>query len=175
MYQALIFFLLLLTWVIFSGLFDPFHLALGVVSCLLVTWMSSRMLFTNRTDGMGVRARQAFMLVGYLSWLLWQIVMANVHILKLALSPAGLGEVRPRIVRFRTGLRTDFGKFLLAQSITLTPGTVTIKIIGDEFVIHAISRFSADGLDGAMEARIAAIFEPDSREFMAAITEGGGR
>ena len=175
MYQVLVFFLLLLTWVIFSGLIDPFHLSLGVISCLLVTWMSSSMLFANRADGIGIRARQAIMLLGYLLWLLWQIVLANVHILKLALNPAGLEEVRPRVVRFRTGLRTDFGKFVLAQSITLTPGTVTIKIIGDEFVIHAISKFAADGLDGAMEARIAAIFEPESRESMAAVTEGGGR
>ncbi|MCB1095245.1 MAG: Na+/H+ antiporter subunit E [Verrucomicrobiae bacterium] len=173
MYQVLVFFLLLLTWVIFSGLFDPFHLSLGVLSCLLVTWMSSGMLFADRAASVWSRGRQAFLLIGYASWLLWQIVLANVHILKLALSPSGLEEVRPRVVRFRTGLRSEFGKFVLAQSITLTPGTVTIKIIGDEFVIHAISRLAADGLDGAMEARIAAIFEPELGDHLAVVAEGG--
>ncbi|MGK0189744.1 MAG: multicomponent Na+:H+ antiporter subunit E [Verrucomicrobiales bacterium] len=174
MYQALVFFLLLLTWVIFSGLLDPFHLSLGVLSCLVVTWMSSGMLFANRKVNMGERLRQLQLLVPYLAWLLWQIVHANVHILKLALTPGGPDEVRPQMVRFRTELKSDFAKFLLAQSITLTPGTVTVKIEGDEFLIHAISKFAADGLDGAMEQRIAAIFEPESLGFQEA-AEGGRR
>ena len=55
-------------------------------------------------------------------------------------------------------LKTDFEKFLLANSITLTPGTVTIKILGDTFYIHAISDFSVDGLNGEMDRRIAHIF-----------------
>lgn len=158
MYQSLVFFLLLVTWVIFSGLFDPFHLTLGAVSCALVTWMSSHMLFEDRTRSVPGRAGELFRLMRYLAWLLWQIVLANLHILRLALSPSGTREVVPRIVCFRTGLQSDFTRFLLAQSITLTPGTVTVKIEGDEFVIHAISQIAADGLDGSMERRIAAIF-----------------
>ena len=173
MYQVLVFFLLLLMWAIFSGLFDPFHLSLGVLSSLLVTWMSSHMLFANRAVSMGNRARQAWLGVGYLRWLLWQIVLANIHILRLALSPTGPSEVRPSVVRFNTGLRSDFARFVLAQSITLTPGTVTVKIVGDEFVIHAINQFAADGLDGAMEARIAAIFEPEPSAVLEPATEGG--
>lgn len=173
MYQALVFFLLLLAWVIFSGLFDPFHLSLGVFSCLVVMWMSSGMLFCDRRDSLANRARQVWMLVGYLGWLFWQIVIANLHILRLSLSPAGPKEVRPRIVTFKTGLQTDFAKFALAQSITLTPGTVTVKIKGDEFLIHAISKFAADGLDGTMERRIAEIFEPSSLDESKSAVEGG--
>ena len=104
MYQILVFFLLLIAWVIFSGFFDLFHLSLGVLSSLLVTWMSSQLLFADRTISMGNRARQAWLGVGYLRWLLWQIVLANIHILRLALSPTGPRDVRPSVVRFHTGL-----------------------------------------------------------------------
>jgi multicomponent Na+:H+ antiporter subunit E len=161
-YRILTFAALLATWVVFSGLFDPFHLTLGVISCAWVTWMSSDLLFTNRRQTLAERLRQAALLPGYTIWLAWEIVKANWHVLKLALHPHGLREVEPEIVRFTTGLRSEFAKWLLANSITLTPGTVTVKITGNEFVVHAISRQSTTGLGTVMERRIAHIFEPQS-------------
>lgn len=156
LYCAIVFGLLMVTWVIFSGLLDGFHLTLGVISCGLVTWMSSDLLFDDREIGLRDRLRQAGRAMVYLSWLLWQIVLANLHLLKLAFGSKDLRQ--PQIVRYQTELKTDFEKFLLANSITLTPGTVTIKILGDTFYIHAISDFAAEGLDGEMDRRIAHIF-----------------
>lgn len=156
LYRGLVFILLFLTWMIFSGLFDAFHLTLGAISCGLVTWMSSDLLFQDRTVPLHRRLRQGFRLGGYCLWLLWQIVLANLHLFRLAFSPPS--SLQPHIVRYETKLRTDFEKYLLASSITLTPGTVTIKIMGDIFYIHAISDIAADGLDGEMERRIARIF-----------------
>ena len=96
----------------------------------------------------------------YLSWMLYQILLSNLHILKLALSPGDLPEVHPRLVRIKTGLKTDFAKWFLANSITLTPGTITIDIEGDELLIHSISEFTTTGVeDDAMERKIASIFE----------------
>jgi len=136
---------------------DPFHLSLGVISCGLVTWLSSDMLFSDRTTSFGVRACQTFRLIKYLIWLFWQIVLSNVDLLKLSfLGPKSLS---PQIVRYETKLKTDFEKFLLANSITITPGTVTMKIIGQTFYVHAISDSAAGGLNGEMERRIARIFE----------------
>jgi len=143
-------------WVVFSGLIDGFHLTLGVISCGLVTWMSSDLLFDDRAIGLRDRLREALRGTLYLAWLLWQIVLANLHLLKLAFGSANLRQ--PQIVRYQTELKTDFEKFLLANSITLTPGTVTIKILGDTFYIHAISDFAAGGLNGEMDRRIAHIF-----------------
>jgi len=157
-YPILVFALLFALWVTFSGLLDPFHLALGLLSCAIVTWLSSSLAFEDRTKPMARRWREARRLPGYILWLLWQIFLANVHILKLALVPGGIREVDPRVVRFRTRLGSDFEKFALAQSITLTPGTVTVKISGDEFYVHAISRKAARGLDGSMERRIARVY-----------------
>lgn len=156
LYRAIVFVLLMVVWAVFSGLFDFFHLTLGVISCGLVTWMSSDLLFDDRTIGLRDRMRQAVRATVYLFWLLWQIVLANLHLLKLAFGSAELRQ--PQIVRYKTELKSDFEKFLLANSITLTPGTVTIKILGDTFYIHAISDFAADGLNGEMDKRIAHIF-----------------
>lgn len=155
-YTVFVFFLLLGIWMVFSGFFDAFHLTLGVISCGLVAWMSSDLLFERRDVPLSLRLGQGFRLAGYLCWLLWQIFLANLHIFRLAFSPSS--ALAPQIVRYETKLRSDFEKYLLANSITLTPGTVTIKIMGDTYYVHAISDFAAKGLDGEMERRIARIF-----------------
>lgn len=156
-YRALVFGALFAIWVVFSGFLDPFHLSLGLISCGIVTWLSSDLLFDDRTVPMRRRAAQAFRLVHYLLWLTWQIVLANLAVFKLAFAPRS--ALQPQIVRHRTRLKSDFEKFLLANSITLTPGTVTIKILGDTFYVHAIDDTSAAGLNGEMDRRIARIFE----------------
>ena len=155
-YHLLTFGLLFLTWVVFSGQMDAFHLTLGVISCALVTALSADLLFENRSTGIRERLSQGRKMAGYLLWLLYQIVLANFHLLKLVFSKAD--ALQPQIVCYESGLVTDFEKFLLANSITLTPGTITIKIIGDKYYIHAISDVAAAGLDGEMEKRIARIF-----------------
>ncbi|MCB1229538.1 MAG: Na+/H+ antiporter subunit E [Verrucomicrobiae bacterium] len=164
LYRLLIFALLMATWLVFSGLFDAFHTTLGILSAAFVTWISSDLLFADRKTTLSRRIRQAGRMVHYLLWLLWQVVLSNIDILRLALSPSRMKEVQPRIVKFHTGLKSDFEKFMLANSITLTPGTITVKILGDAFYVHAISKHAADGLDGEMERRIAAIFaEPEPK------------
>lgn len=172
LYRLLIFALLMVTWLVFSGLFDAFHITLGILSAAFVTWISSDMLFDNREISAPTRLGQAVRMVRYLAWLLWQVVLSNMDILKLALSP-DLKKVEPRIVKIQTGLKSDFEKFLLANSITLTPGTITVKILGDVFYVHAISEHAAKGLDGEMERRIAAIFARPKPKTDTAATEGG--
>ena len=160
-YQLAIFCILLATWLVFSGQFDRFHVTLGVLSCFLVTWMSSDMFFPKRDIPFGIRWREAPRLPGYLSWLLYEILVANVHVLRLSLHLRGPNEVKPQIVRFETKLKSEFARWVLANSITLTPGTVTVKVDGDDFYVHAISVHAAKGLEGEMEDRIKRIFEPE--------------
>ena len=147
----------MVVWVIFSGFFDFFHLSLGLISCGIVTWLSASLLFDDRSIPVRRRAVQGVRFASYMVWLTWQIVLSNIAVLKLAFAPRS--ALQPQIVRYRTPLKTDFEKFLLANSITLTPGTVTIKILGDVFYIHAIDDASAAGLNGEMDRRIAHIFE----------------
>ena len=158
MYRILIFSLLLITWVILSGLLDEFHIGLGILSCVLVTWLSSGLLFNDRSLSFHSRLRQAIRLLFYLLWLLWQIVLANIHVLRISFSTRVRERIQPQLVRFRSGLKSDFEKYVLAQSITLTPGTVTLKIDDDVFLVHAISDVAAEGLMGSMAGRVRHVF-----------------
>ena len=88
----------------------------------------------------------------FLPWLLYEIIVANLHLVYLVCRPQRL---RPQIVRFRTHLRGDVAKVFLGNAITLTPGTITLDIDGDEFIVHAVSDVSAASLrTGEMERRI---------------------
>ena len=158
MHRLLTFLGLLAIWLLFSGVFDTFHITLGLLSCAFVTHISHDLLFTVQSTTLSARLRQTYRLAKYLLWLLYQIVLSNLHLLRLTLTPGGPKEVCPSIVRIRTPLKSDFEKFLLANSITLTPGTTTIRIEGDHLYIHAISKTTAEGLTGEMDKRIAHIF-----------------
>lgn len=148
----------MLTWMIFSGLFDLFHLGLGVISSLFVTFLTGRLLWQRTDIPLGTRMRQYGGLAKYIAWLMGQIVLSNWYILQLAFSSKQ--RIQPVIVKRRTKLRTDFARYVFAQSITLTPGTVTVKIEGDELIVHAINRKAAESMDGSMERRIATVLEP---------------
>ncbi len=160
MYQLLTFILLLVNWIIFSGVLDAFHLGLGVICCGFVAWLSTDLVFGNTSKGLRARLVEAFRFMGYAGWLLWQVLLANIHVLKLAFSQNDRAT-HPRIIRFKTSLKSDFARYVFANSITLTPGTVTMSLVGDEFVVHAIDKAVADELPGEMEKRVAAVFDQD--------------
>jgi len=161
-YPIAIFFLLFLNWIILSGKFDVFHLGLGVISCLVVAWLSQDLLFKDRSKGLKERVREAWAFLRYLPWITWEVVKANLHVLKLAMTPKGYEEMAPRVVTIETYLKTDFAKFVFANSITLTPGTITMLIRGDVVHVHTMSQFLEDDLlEGAIERKVAEVFEPE--------------
>ena len=95
----------------------------------------------------------------YCMWLLWQIVLANIQVFKLAFHPNILEALSPRLVSFKTSLKGEVPQFILAQSITLTPGTVAVGIDNGEFKVHAINHEAASAVPGDMEDRIYAIYK----------------
>ena len=162
MYPIFVFFLLLANWIVFSGKFDAFHLGLGVISSLFITWISQDFLFYDRSKTWEERMREAGAFLQYIPWLIVEIIKANLHVFKLAMTRNGYEEVAPRIVTIKTYLKTDFAKFVFANSITLTPGTITMLIRGDVFHVHTMSQFLEDDLlEGAIERKVAEVFEPD--------------
>lgn len=153
------FILLLLFWIFMSGLFDLWHFGLGIISCALVAYMSNNLLFTDKqTSGKG---GEVLRLITYLPWLLYQIYLANVYLVKLALHPRMHERIYPHIVKFRTRLKKDLSVFTFANSITLTPGTITVLIEDDCFYVHAIDTAVAESLPGEMETRVGHIFGED--------------
>lgn len=153
----LTFIILLGVWILLSGLFDAFHLSLGVISCLMVAYFSGDLLFSSPD-----LKRLAFLFprfMKYVPWLLYQVFLANLQVLYLAFHPKMMAHIDPRIIEFRSGLRSDMALVTFANSITLTPGTITVSasIYGD-FRVHAIAGPFADTLPGEMEARVAQAF-----------------
>ena len=162
MYPIAIFLLLFLNWIVLSAKFDAFHLGLGLVSCAVVAWLSQDLLFKDRSKDLKERAREAWAFLKYLPWITWEVVKANLHVFKLAMTRKGYEEMAPRVVTIETYLKTDFAKFVFANSITLTPGTITMLIRGDIVHVHTMSQFLEDDLlEGAIERKVAEVFEPE--------------
>jgi multicomponent Na+:H+ antiporter subunit E len=144
-------------WVILSGKFDAFHLGLGIISCLIVAYFSGDLLF----DSPKIKDLPVSWLrfIRYIPWLLYQIFLANLHVLYLAFHPRMMDLIDPRIIKFRSKLQSDLSRVTFANSITLTPGTITVYVTMDgDFSVHAIDKKSREGLPGEMEARIARAF-----------------
>ena len=146
-------------WIIMSGLFDAFHLTLGVISCVIVVFASNKLLFFGVDDEPMIR--RVVGMLGYLPWLFYQIVIACLDIARIVLSPRMIELIDPRIFHFTTRLKTTFARVTFAQSITLTPGTVTVFTDGDQFTVYALTRATADSLPGEMEERILKALESE--------------
>jgi len=154
------FIILFVFWMVMAGKFDIFHASLGVISCLFVAYMSHDLLFKEMKIGRKIKEVIRFIL--YIPWLIYQIILANLHVVRLALSPNMYELIDPHIMRFKVKIKKDISKVTFANSITLTPGTITADIIDDEFVVHALSQAVDDDLmTGEMEQRVAHIYSED--------------
>ena len=144
-------------WVVLSGKFDAFHLSLGLISCGIVAYLSSDLLFPSpRIKGLLVQWAR---FLRYIPWLMVEITKANLHVTYLVFHPRMMELIDPRIVKFRTKLKSDLALVTFANSITLTPGTITVDVsIDGDFKVHAIDKASGDPLPGEMERRIAKAF-----------------
>lgn len=136
-------------WLVLSGHPTPLHLAQGVLAAALVAYLNRDLELLSASVRCGPR------FLAYVPWLLKEIVVANVQVVRLVLHPRL--PVDPVMVRFRTRLTSDLAVTTFANSITLTPGTVTIDVDGREFVVHALSRQTPASLAG-MEQRVADTF-----------------
>jgi multicomponent Na+:H+ antiporter subunit E len=121
-------------WLLLSGHYTPLLLSFGVGSSVLVVYLSMRM---DVVDREGVPLHLGGRLWMYIPWLLKEILVANVVVAKIILSPNM--KISPRMVVFHGTQQTDLGRVLYANSITLTPGTITTGVEGQEFQIHALT------------------------------------
>jgi multicomponent Na+:H+ antiporter subunit E len=154
------FIVLFLFWVFISGHLDWWHLSWGVFSCALVAAISHDFLFKKKLTPKG-KIKEAALFFAYVPWLLYQIIQANIYIAYLALHPKMPQLIDPHIIKFKTTLKKDLALVTFANSITLTPGTITVLIKDDHFFVHAIDKKVAESLPGEMEQRIARIYMED--------------
>lgn len=153
----LLFVSLLAFWLALSGRTDPLFVGMGIASALIVTRFGVPLLSEVLGRPEDTPKVDLLRLALYLGWLLTRIPPAAVDVALSILMPSRMP--RPGVVRFTTGLYSPAARTLLANSITLVPGTMTLSVDGGEFVVHALSPRAAEGLASAdVQQRIAAIF-----------------
>lgn len=137
-------------WVLLSGMFTPFLLAAGAGSAIAIALLSRRMEIADR-EGVPLHLTRAAL--SYWPWLAKEILKSGWQVARIILDPKL--PVSPALARFRPGQRTTLGLVTHANSITLTPGTVTVEAGRDEFLVHALTQEGADGLAGSeMDRRV---------------------
>ena len=142
--------LLGLLWWVLSGYTKPLLLSLGVASVLLTVFIARRMdVVDEESHPLELSPR----LIPYWGRLIKEIAVSNIQVIKLILSPKP--DIDPSIFTVTTDQKSDLSKVVLGNSITLTPGTVTLDIRGDQIEVHALTREAAeDVLAGSLDKRV---------------------
>lgn len=141
-------------WLLLSGHWhNPLLNGLGIASILVTLVVSMRMGVTDR-EGHPIHLALRGLL--YWPWLLKEIVVANIDVAKAILGLTD--DIRPSVFIIKASQQTDLGKTIYANSITLTPGTVTIGLDGNEMTIHALTPGAKKGLaSGEMDRRVTSV------------------
>lgn len=123
-------------WLLLSGRLDPVHLGLGVGCSLLVALFSHDLLIR---DSQGILRRLLILIrfIPFLGWLVWQIIIANIDVARRVVDPKL--PLSPGIIKLSSRLKGDVAQTTLATSITLTPGTMTVDIVGNDFYVHCLA------------------------------------
>jgi multicomponent Na+:H+ antiporter subunit E len=158
---ALGFFASLLTWVLLTGSVAADEVALGIVVSLVVMVAAGQRLAL--LSGLRLTPWAPLHLLRYLVYFFGQLARSNLDVARRVISPAL--PIRPELVEVRTRLTSDLGRMLLANSITLTPGTLTVEAEDDRMLIHWIDSTPGSDLESATRA-IAAGFEKHISGFL---------
>lgn len=138
-------------WLLLSGFFTAFLMVAGAVTALAVVLFSRRMDIVDH-EGHPVQLAPRALLI-YWPWLVKEIVKSAWQVSTIILQPSL--PVSPTLVRVRTTQKTDVGRTTFANSITLTPGTISVEVGRDEILVHALTRGAAEDLaEGEMDRRV---------------------
>ena len=152
-------------WVTLSGKVDLKHdalyLTIGLLASIIVAWGTRGLMIVQTDDG----PRHALSLpwwrfFGYVPWLLKEIWKSSIQVAWQVIQPSM--PITPQMVKIRIDLPGEVAYLTLANSITLTPGTVTVDRQSDELLVHALSDEAADGLLAVdMQQRVARLFRSE--------------
>lgn len=154
--------LLMALWLVLSGRFYLEPIFYGALSVAFVVWLNSKARHIPLKNGEILTGNTIYFsrLIKYIPWLLWQITKSACLVAYLTLHPKM--PINPMVVRFHSMLPNSIAKVILGNSITLTPGTLTLDIYGDEFIVHAIvDRVEEDLVSGDMECRVGRLYLRD--------------
>ena len=155
--------ILFVFWLILSGHYDPKYISIGVLSAGLVTFLTNDLFYSTLRYGERVETKtqlvflQLWRFLAYLPWLLSRIIMANVQVAYLVLHPKM--PIEPVLFLFRTQMRKGIAQVTLANSITLTPGTVTVNLENGKYIIHTLKPPLAQELvEAKMQNKVAKVY-----------------
>lgn len=144
--MSLVYFIL---WVIFNGRITSEIVIAGIIISVLLDLAVKKFLRINFTNAKIFKFIKLLPdVVFYFIVLIVEIIKANISVTRIVLSSAI--QVEPCLVRFTTPLKTTAARIALANSITLTPGTVTVSLEGNELLVHALDKDTAGGLEGSI-------------------------
>ena len=140
-------------WLLWSGHTEPLILSFGLISVLFVMWIGHRMdkaADSPRAYRLGARP------LTYLPWLAWEGVKANLDVARIILTPAL--PISPRLIRVRASQQTAIGQVTYANSITLTPGTISLDVRDNQILVYALTKEAAEGVEsGEMDRKVTAM------------------
>ena len=140
------FILLLLIWFIFNGKITWELTVLGMILCACIYFFMCRFMDYSLKKDISLMRRSVSFLY-YTGALIVEIIKSNLQVMHLTLTDREI--VEPVIISYQTRLRSKLGRVILANSITLTPGTITISLEEDELVIHCLDKTIAEGIENS--------------------------
>ena len=141
------YFLFLALWIIFNGAFTWEILIIGAFVSAALYWFVCR--FMEYSPKKDIQALKKFgKVLNYIRILIVEIIKANGQVIHFILSSKY--EVEPTLVHFRTELKKDSSRAVLANSITLTPGTITVSLTENEYVVHCLDKELAEGMENSV-------------------------
>lgn len=145
------YFIFFMIWIIFNGRWTWEIVLIGIfVAALLYAFICKFMQWSLKKDVFMMQYLLFF--IKYLCVLLWEIIKANFSTAKIIFSSKY--EREPMLITFRSQLKSPWAKVLLANSITLTPGTITVSVEGDLFTVHALDKDFTDGIENSVFVRM---------------------
>jgi len=155
---ALTFVVLLAFWILLSGYFDAFHLGAGIICCAIITIISGDLLFRS-CRAIPELAAIFIRFLLFIPQLLMSILVANIDVAYRILHPDM--PIDPGIITIETLFHDDVLRTTFANAITLTPGTITVDVSENIFIVHALVQEAAENdflIDRKVEHRISNIF-----------------
>lgn len=135
-------------WILLSGNFETKFLIYGALTAVIASWACYPLLLVEnhaKTKKYFIFGINPFKLIYYFFWLMWQLILANIDVIEATVRPEL--RINPGVCRFRYKADNPMAKVILANSITLTPGTVTMNVEEDgTFEVHALTDGAASGL-----------------------------
>lgn len=140
-------------WLVLSGHFTLTLMLIGAVSSVAVVALASRMAVIDR------EGHPIYLIIGamwYWPWLLWQIIKSGLDVSRIIVTPSL--PISPTLINVKSSQKTAVGIVTYANSITLTPGTVSLYVRDNTIEVHAITRAMAESLEaGEMDRRVTAM------------------